>query len=264
MTGSTTLLPASFVTRLGALILRDRQTRFSGGALGYLWAYATPLGWIALVAVSFRLLGRTPPIAVGAEIFVATGILPYAMFRQTITSLMRSLIAHRYLQYLRPVNGREILLASGLLELANMIMTSVVIFGAILVFFDTPTPASLLTVYGAMGSAWALGFGLGSLVATIGQWSDSFARAVPLALRPMFWISGIFFTATELPTNIQNLLWWNPLFHSIETLREGFFIGYDSPVGDMWMPYLVGLFCFLLSISVNQYVARTRRARHRL
>lgn len=254
----------SLFGRLAALVLRERQTRFSGGAFGYLWAYATPLAWIALVVVFFQLLGRTSPIGVGAEIFVATGILPYVMFRQTITSMMRTLIANRYMLYLRPVTSREILLATAVLELVNMIMTSLLIFGGVLLIFGGAGPAHLLTVYAAMGSAWALGIGFGSLAAALGQWSDSFARAVPLALRPMFWISGIFYTATELPEPAQNLLWWNPLFHSIEALREGFFLGYQSPVAELWMPYMAALVFYLLSLPITRFVERTRKARHQL
>lgn len=256
--------PSSSWTLLYGLIQRDRQTRFSGGAFGYLWAYATPVAWIVLVVVFFQLLGRVPPLAVSAEIFVATGILPYVMFRQTITSMMRTLIANRYMLYIRPITSRDILLSTALLEFANMVTTSLVIFGGLIIFFDVPPPAHLLTVYGAMGSAWVLGMGFGSLMAAFGQWSDGFARAVPLALRPMFWISGIFYTAIELPTPAQNLLWWNPLFHSIETLREGFFLGYHSPVGELWMPYMVGLLFYLMSLAVTRFVEQTRRARHRL
>ena len=131
-------------------------------------------------------------------------------------------------------------------------------------FFEVRAPASLLSVYAAMASAWALGMGVGSLFAAIGQASDSFARFVPIMLRPMFWVSGIFYTATELPTGAQNLLWWNPLFHCIEALREGFFLGYVSPVSDLWYPLVVAVSCFLASAVVEQYVSERRLSRHSL
>lgn len=255
---------ASQLARIAALTSRERQTRFSGGAFGYLWAFATPVAWIVLVVGMFWILGRTPPIAVGPEIFVATGILPYALFRQTITSMMRGLIANRSMTYLQPIIGQDILLSSAVLELINLIMTSALIFGGIFLFFDTPAPANLLQVYVAMAMAWGLGVGTGALFAAIGQASDSFARFIPLALRPLFWISGIFFTATELPATAQSLFWWNPLFHCIEALREGFFLGYVSPVSDLWYPLAVAIGCFIASNYVTHYIRMRKLARHQL
>lgn len=250
--------------RLEALVLRERDTRFSGGPFGYLWAYSSPVALIVFVVLSFWVLRRTPPIAVGVEIFVATGILPYVLFRQTITSMMRSLIASRYMAYFTPVDGLDILLASAILELMNVILTALLIFCTILLIFDTPAPAQLLQVYIAMAMAWALGVGVGSLFAAIGQASDTFARAAPIMLRPLFWISGIFYTATELPNSTINVLWWNPLFHCIETLREGFFLGYVSPLAALWYPLVVTVGCFLASALVERYVRHNRLARHQI
>lgn len=249
---------------LAALVRRERYTRFAGGAMGSLWAYTTPIAWIVLVVVSFQLLGRVTPLAVGTEIFVATGILPYILFRQTITSMMRTLIANRYLLYFQPLSGQDILLAAAVVELLNMMITAVVIFAGITLVFGAQKPANLLEVYFAMGLAWAMGASAGSFFAALGQWSDSLARVIPLVLRPLFWISGIFYIATELPVPAQNVLWWNPLFHVIESLREGYFLGYISPVANQWYVCVVIVALYLASVLIDRFVRRTRRARYRI
>lgn len=250
--------------RFAALVRRERKTRFAGGVFGPMWAYATPIAWIAVIVVSFNLLGRVAPLAVGAEIFVATGVLPYILFRQTITSMMRSIIAHRYLLYFRPINGNHLLAASACAELINAVISSVLIFGAIAMIFGAPSPADMLIVYIAMFLAWALGASAGALFSTIGQWSDSFARTVPLLLRPMFWLSGIFYTGTELPAPALELLAWNPLFHVIELLREGFFLGYRSPIADIWYVCTVVFGLYIFSAIVGRFVHETKRARYRI
>lgn len=249
---------------LKALIIREQLTRFSGGAFGPLWAYATPVAWIVFVVISFNLLGRASPLASGPEIFVATGILPYVLFRQTITSMMRTLIANRYLLYFQPVTTQDILFAAAFVELLNTIITSLVIFGAIIMIFGAVAPNDLLTVYVAMGLAWALGASAGSLFAAFGRWSDSVSRAIPLILRPLFWISGIFFIATELPLSAQELFAWNPLFHIIEILREGFFLGYVSSIADPAYVCCIIVVMFAASLAVDRFVNVTHRARHQL
>lgn len=241
------------LARVGALMRREKQTRFSGGALGYAWAYLTPVTWIVFVVIVFRLLDRFPPIAVGSAIFVATGILPYILFRQTISSVMQALPAHRYMIYVRPTSPSEILLASALLEALNMLLISTLIFGAIIAFLDAPFPADILRVILGLFLAWILAATFGRFCAVVSRMSDTFRRAVPIILRPMFWISGIFYTATELPARSLELLWYSPLFHAIEILREGFFLNYESPISDPMLPIGVALFFYIASVAAERY-----------
>jgi ABC-type polysaccharide/polyol phosphate export permease len=255
---------ASPLDRWAALVVRERKTRFSGGALSSLWAFVTPVGWIVIVVLAFQYLGRAVPIHAPMALFVASGILPYAVFRQTISSLMRAVIANRYLSYIQPVGPADILIASALLELLNTIVLAVLLFGGMLLVLSAPLPADPLRVMLGLALAWALGAGFGHLAASLGQWSDTLSRAIPLALRPLFWLSGVFFTATELGGQAQAALWWNPLFHAIEILREGFFLGYVSPISDAWYPLAVALGCYLGAVPVGRFLRARNAARHRI
>lgn len=255
---------ASRLRRLAVLVARERKTRFSGGALAPYWAYLIPVGWIILVVLAFQFLGRTTPIHAPTAVFVATGILPYAVFRQVISSLMRSVIANRYLLYLTPVGGSDLLLASAVLELANALIVTTILFAGLVVLQETAPPVDLFKVLCGIGLAWALGAGFGRLAATLGQWSDTMYRVIPLLLRPMFWLSGVFFTATELGGGAQALFWWNPLFHAIEILREGFFLGYASPISNLWYPVAFAISLALVSFAIERRVRLGQAARHRL
>lgn len=255
---------SNFWERLAALVVRERATRFAGGALGYLWAYVTPVFWIGLVVVSFQLLGRQAPIAVGSEIFVATGILPYAIFRQVVTSMMGAIFSHRYMRYVVEISDSDLLIAAAATELLNVGLTSLVIFGAITLIFGSALPANLFGVYVAIMLAWVLGAGTGALFSVLGKVSDSFYRAVGIVLRPLFWISGVFYTGTELPAPVLNVLWWNPLFHCIENLREAYFLGYESPVASLLYPAYFSLACLGSAAVLEKWVARSKSGRHRI
>ncbi|RLJ59543.1 capsular polysaccharide transport system permease protein [Litoreibacter meonggei] len=243
---------------------RERKTRFSGGKLGYLWAYITPVVWIALIVALFWVLQRTPPIHVRAEIFIATGILPYLIFRQTVTSLSRTLAASRYMRYLRPVSNNDIMLATMLLEVLHMLTSAALIFGGVTLLFGDPPPESVQGVVFSLALAWGIGCGVGRFVAAAGLLSDAFSRAVPLILRPLFWLSGIFYTATDLSKEVQDILWYSPFLHITELVRESYFLGYTSPIASVWYPIAVAAGFFLASVPLEMFATRRRIMRGRL
>ena len=250
--------------RLEALAYRDRLTRFSGGSVGPYWAQLTPLIWIAFLVVLFDVLGRVPPIHAHSAIFVATGVLPYILFRQSITSLARSVIANRHLRYIVPIGHNEILLASSCVEGWNTLLTSSLIFGFLLLVGFADPPAGPQAVILSLLLLFFLFSSIGRLIAVIGLMSDSVARFYPIALRPFFWISGVFYTATELPRSVQELLWWNPLFHVTEGLREGYFQSYVSPVFMPIYPLVCACLIFLLSLTLEKFVLQNIQQRYRL
>lgn len=232
---------------------REMRTRFFGGALGYTWAFLTPVAWILFVVLAFEFLNRAPPISVLPQLFVATGILPYILFRQTITSTMRALSANRYMLFLPSVSVADILLAAPLLELMNALIIAVVLFSSFVLLFDAPLPIDPLKVTFGLLLAWFLGAGFGRFSAILGRMSDTYQRLVPTMLRPLFWISGVFFTATEVPGSALNALYYSPLFHAIEIVREGFFLGYSSPISDPSVPIIVAVFFFACSLAAERY-----------
>ena len=197
-------------------------------------------------------------------VFAATGILPYAAFRQVTGSMMRALVAHRHMRMFAPLGNRDILSATALVEAVNLVIISLFVFGGLTLLFDAALPADLGGVYIALGLTWILAAGVGALLSVLAALSDSFARIVPVVMRPLFWISGLFYTATELAGPVQDLLWWNPVFHCVELLREGFFLGYRSPIAEAWVPAAFGAFCLLGALLLEGRARGAVRGRNRL
>jgi ABC-type polysaccharide/polyol phosphate export permease len=255
-TGDQGIAAQSALARLYALALRERKTRFAGASLGALWAYAYPIGWIVVMVIAFAYLGRTTPIYVSMPLFVATGILPYALFRQLLASMPRARAANRYLIYFAPIRFIDITLAAALAEAVTFVVVALVVFVGISVLFDGRGPDDVLGVVGGLGLAWVVGASLGQLAAALGALSDTIGRVIPLLLRPMFWISGVFFTANELGQSVLNILWYNPLFHCIEILREGYFLGFQSPVSSYAYPLALSSACFLAALLIDRMADR--------
>lgn len=233
----------NWLSTINAIMSRDVATRFSGGSLGHAWAIIIPVTWIAAIAIFFRWMGRDAPIAVSLPVFLASGMLPYLVFRQTITSMMRSLRANRHLMTIGPVEPEDIFTATALLEIANATII-VFVITALIGFADTlPQPENLLTAIWGFALTCGLGISFGRFAAILSIKSDSATRIVPIILRPFFWLSGIFFVSSELPAWVADWLWYNPLLHSIEILRTGLVSGFSSDFATPIVPvFAIALF----------------------
>ncbi len=254
---------APWPVRIATLARREHKTRFAGGRLGALWAYITPVTWIAFVVVFDKFIGRTAPLNSGLEIFVAVGFLPYVVFRQTVTAMTRGLLSNRGMLVIRGVRVGDLLTASALQELINAVLLMVLIFGSITLMFQARPPADLTRVLEGLWCSWILGVGIGRFFAVLGLISDTLMRLVPIVLRPTFWISGIFYTSHELFGSFYHILSWSPFLHSTEILREGYFLGYNSSISDPIYVLVVALVPYVVSFPLEMTIVRRDVSRYR-
>ena len=245
----------NWVNTIHTIMLREVRCRFAGDPLGYAWAFFVPLLWVGTLIFFFTLLGRTPAIPVDTPAFIATGVVPYVLFRYTITSMSRAASTHRHLVHFGGVRMSDLLFAAALLEALNAIIIFAMIWVLITAIFGpTPIHNPLEFINGLLLTA-VFGTAIGRLSAILGMVSETAKRMVPVVLRPMFWISGIFFAAPELPSNLLPYLQWNPLLHTIEITRAGVFLDYTSTFADMTIPLGVSA-VFLIASYVMQSAFR--------
>lgn len=249
----------NWITLLKSLIIRDIRTRFAGGMLGYGWAILIPTTWVLAITVFFGWVGRTSPISGDLPIFIATGMLPYLVFRQLVTIMMRTCRANRHLLTLGPATAEDIYTATAVLELLNALIIASVVAILIAGFSAVPWPADPLRLAFGLGLAWMLGASFGRLAAIVADISDSAQRLVPILLRPFFWISGIFFIATELPRPAAEVLWFNPLLHVVEYIRAAMFANFSSGLAEPLVPIAASIGFYALSRIIED-TATHRRA----
>lgn len=241
----------NWLSMVAALLRRDMATRFAGDAVGYAWAVITPMTWILAIALFFDWLGRTAPIDADLPVFLATGMLPYLLFRSHVTSLMRVERSARHLVTMGPARPEDIFTATSLLEGLNALFIPAAVLTATAFIGHVPLPHDPLLVLFALSLAWGLGASIGRLAAVLNRFSPAVGRILPILLRPFFWISGIFFIAAELPAEIAAALWWNPVLHVTELLRAGWFLGFESGLATATVPLLTILIAWTLSRGVE-------------
>ncbi len=221
---------------ISAIILREVRTRFGRHQLGYLWAFAESLFWVLTFTGIHYAIGSSPPAGMDILAFFATGIITFIMFRSTVTHAMASIIGNRPLLFYPQVRPQDIAFGRALLEGATLFAVFVGLLGANAVWQGELRVEDTLRVLTGLGSAWLLGVGLGMCFLGISVFFPATERLVPILMRPMFFISGLFFTANDLPSELRAYLLYNPLLHAVELVRDGWFYEYEARYLDV--PYL--------------------------
>ncbi len=211
-----------------ALMLREMATTYGRSPGGYLWALLEPLGGIVILTLIFSLGFNAPSLGTNFPIFYATGILPFMMFNSVCNRVSTALLFSKSLLAYPAVTFLDAVLARFVVNAVTQMMVAYVVFGGILLIYDTRTlPAPLLIAQSlALSALLALGIGTlnAYLIARFAAWQMIWS----ILTRPLFLISGIFFLFNAMPEAVQDYIWFNPLIHVVGIMRAGFYPTYDA------------------------------------
>jgi capsular polysaccharide transport system permease protein len=207
-----------------ALFIREIKTRFGVYRLGLAWAFLEPVSFIVILSTIRSITSSSTFF--GAEshgmpyaLFLALGYVPFQMFSKLLSQGAAAVNANQGLFNYRQVRPIDAILARTLLE--------VLVFGFVILFFLTlfwwfgfnsgiADPLRLIMVF-LLLTTFSTGIGV---IICVGQLRfPELLKIVPLLTKPLFFISGLFFSINDIPSQYQNYLLWNPILHAIELIR---------------------------------------------
>lgn len=230
---------------LGALILREMQTRFGRQGLGFAWLVGEPMlfcfGVIALWTAT------KPAYEHGIRVapFVMTGYMSLLLIRHMINLLTAAIPANTGLLYHRQIAPLHLLAARMLLEFGGATVAFIIVYGTLLALGQVGLPADYLLLYAGWGLvAWvATGFAL--VMTGLVMRYEMFERIVGLISYVIIPVSGAFFMVSWLPPAARKIILWIPFVHGVEMIRGGVFGEFVETYFDPSYPLLVG---FVLNI----------------
>lgn len=229
-----------------ALVLRETRTKFGEHQLGYLWAVLEPVFWIGTFWGMYVVIGR--PVSPGLDDagFLTTGILTYELFANNVSRIGEAINGNKPLLFYPQVQPIDLVWARAALETATIGAVFVLMVGSTAFYRgEWPTVDNLLLVLEGLFLAALLGTALGLLLCMLGEMFPTVERLRGPVLRPLFWISGLFFTLDEVPASTHDALLLNPVLHALELVRDGWYLEYESPRAS---PFYV--LCFALAFMV--------------
>ncbi len=213
---------------VSALIMREMATTYGRSPGGYVWALLEPAGAVAMLTLMFSLAMRVPPMGDNFALFYATGYLPFVLFNDMgskiagVISFSRPLLTYPAVTYI------DALLARYLLTMLTHIVVGIVIFGGIIILLPTDSAPDVLKILKAYAIIGFLGLSVGLMNCYLMTAFPAWGRIWWVLTRPLFLISGIFFTYDDLPAIAQDILWYNPLLHGVGFMRTGFYLTYKG------------------------------------
>ncbi len=237
------LKPPSFgpLRTITALILREMEATYGRSPGGYLWAIIQPVGVIFLLSLAFSLLVQSPALGVSFFFFYSTGYLPFDIYSVIQDKTSSALQYSRALLAYPSVTWMDAIVARFILNFLTSVTVFAIVIGAIILTTETRTTIDLFPIIQALIMAGILGLGVGVMNCLLrGIW-PVWGTIWHILSRPLFLASGIFFLYEDMPREVQNILWWNPLLHITGLMRTGFFANYDANYVSLTYGYGFGL-----------------------
>lgn len=204
------------------------NTTFGRSPGGYLWAVVEPVAAIALLAFAFSLAFRAPSLGISFPLFYATGYLPYMMFHDVSSKTALAIRFSRPLLNFGAITWLDLLTARFVLNFFTHMVVAAMVLGTMLTVLNTRGAPDIPLVLSAVGMAGALAAGVGTLNAFLFLAFPAWERVWLVLTRPLFIVSGVFFVFEDVPANLRDILWFNPLFHVTGQMRAGFYPTYDA------------------------------------
>jgi capsular polysaccharide transport system permease protein len=240
-----------------ALMMREIKTRFGANRLGYFWAIAEPVASVAVMGLIFTLLGRHSIANVPVALFLFAAMLPFKLFSNLLNQLTSAVNANKALLAYRQVSAIDPVITRIIIELATYLIVYCIIFSFLAWLGFEVLPDDLLKVLAASALLALMSIGLGLMLCTaMSYWKDT-KKVVGIITRPLFFISGVLYCATMVPSKYWYLLDWNPIFHVMELSRDAYFSSYVTPLGSWYYLGTCALVIFSLGLTTF-YVNRLR------
>lgn len=245
---------------IGALILREMQTRYGRENIGYLWAVIEPLILLTMFVTLFMYHGKTAHAGLNLVSFLATGIMTFVSLRKIVTSIAAATDANKNLLLYPQVTPIDTMLARVVLEGATYIVVfAVIIFGGY--FFGLATlPYDWMGVITGLLAVILLGVALGLLQDVILTLLPTASKVMGPLWRLLFFTSCVFYSLNDLPLGLRDIVMLNPICHVIELLRKSFFLSFNTPVESYDYVILWSLLSIFLGLLIERLYRRKEAA----
>ncbi|MFA0426711.1 ABC transporter permease [Vibrio sp. 10N.222.51.C5] len=231
-----------------AIFLREIKSKFND-KLGIAWSVISPLIFISIMAGMRGFMDNGETHSIPTVFFMIYGMVLVQFFIGLIGSVSGAIQKNKQLYAFRQVQPiSSVIAVSGFDFLVKIFV--ILLIGVICLFLkmdihiDDP-----LEVILNLTRVWLIATSLGLLFALAQCYVPEVKKVQSLLMRPIFFISGIFFSLQDIPQEYWPYLTWNPLLHAVELTRYAAYPTYgDAGVSYFYLD-IVTLLCVFFALA---------------
>lgn len=243
-----------------AIILRESRTRYGSSNIGYAWAIVDPLVTLAVFVGIFSLLGRTSPVPAPIAVFFTTAIVPLFFWRGAVGQAANAVSASLGLLSYPQVMPADVVIGRLILEAATTIFVFILfliglnfILGISPTWFFGDPPQVILATAGLLYFTLGCCFLSSSLGRVLPVWRNIWGYMS----RPIWLLSGIFFTLEQLPTGVRAFMTYNPVAHVIEWMRSAMIPTFESNAYSILFPMAFATIALIIGLVIDRILLLT-------
>ena len=123
---------------------------------------------------------------------------------------------------------------------------ALVLFTGIIFVDDVAVNFEPIRLVRAFAMAAVLGLGVGTVNCVLFGFFPTWRNIWGVLTRPLFLVSGVFFTFNSAPPEFQAVLWYNPITQIIGEMRAGFYGSYRADYVSHIYVFGMGLTLFVI------------------
>ena len=238
---------------ISALVYRELKTRISQVRFGIFGVFIEPLGVFSVFLIIFTYVrGRGSAFGIDTELFLISGIILFTLFSDVAIRSINGMQANEALFFYKPVKPIDTVIARTIVETGLYGIVFIVITSGIFLFLEKFTLDNLPLLLATFISLSLTASGIGLLVMVAGFRYSWLYQFVPLLMRPLWFISGVFFSISNIPPTIRPWLSWNPVLQAAELTRHAFSSDYYIDNTVISLPYLIAF--SVISVSSGLWI----------
>jgi capsular polysaccharide transport system permease protein len=210
-----------------ALFAREIRTGFND-KLGISWAVINPIAFIFVLSFVRGRMDGGETHTVPTFAYMAYGMLLIQSFLQTLSACASSLGKNKSLFAFRQVQPISAVIAAALFEILVKVF---VVLGIFLIMYFLSIEVSIdnpLLMVTCFTLLWLLAIACGLMFGIIEMYVREVRKLREIVTRPLFFLSGVFFSLQDFPQEYWYLLDWNPILHAVELTRFAAYATYGE------------------------------------
>ncbi len=210
-----------------AIFLREIKSK-SNDKLGVAWSVVSPVVFIFMLSFIRGRIDGGETHGIPTFYFMVFGMVWVQFFLGCVSAVSNAIKKNKPLYAFRQVRPISSIIAIAFFEF--LVKFVVIISISVVAYFlkikgqlDDPLEVILI-----MLRVWLISSSLGLIFALSSCYVAEVEKIRGLLMRPIFFISGIFFSLQDIPQDYWPYLTWNPLLHAVELTRHAAYPAYEA------------------------------------